>query len=102
MKTRPSTTGIVAWKVIAPVMLPSASASLPRRTHSTLLAFSGISVASGASTSASTSAEMPADSAMCSTPVTNSSAPAMIAASETTNWTVICSVLGGSSLLVSK
>ncbi len=93
---------MLAWKVIAPVMLPSASASLPRRTHSTLLAFSGISVASGASTSESTSAEIPAASAIASMPLTNSSAPPMIAASETTNWATIWNVLGGSSRLVSK
>ena len=102
MATRPKATGIVAWKAIAPVTLPVASVSLPSRTHRIEFAFSGSSVASGASTSESTSGATPIDSAMLSTAPTKSSAPATIAASETTNWRTIWSVDGGSSLLVSK
>ena len=51
--------GIVDWKTIAPLMLPSASASLPSRTQKKLLTFSGSSVASGARISARTRASTP-------------------------------------------
>ena len=64
MKIRPIPTGIVDWKTIAPVMLPSASASLPSRTQKKLLTFSGSSVASGARISARTRASTPRLSAI--------------------------------------
>ena len=53
-RVRPTTVGMHDWKTIAPVMLPSASVSLPWRTQMTLLNFSGSSVAMGAMTSART------------------------------------------------
>ena len=56
---RPKAIGIVDWKTIAPVMLPSARLSLPSLTQKKLLAFSGSSVASGASTSERTSGSIP-------------------------------------------
>ena len=52
VKSRPSTVGRQLWKTIAPVMFPIASVSLPLRTQSTLLNFSGSSVAIGAMMSA--------------------------------------------------
>ena len=59
MSSRPTAIGIVDWKTIAPVMLPSARLSLPSLTQKKLFAFSGSSVASGASTSESTSGSTP-------------------------------------------
>ena len=59
MNARPTAIGIVDWKTIAPVMLPSARLSLPSLTQKKLFAFSGSSVASGASTSESTSGSIP-------------------------------------------
>ena len=102
VSTRPSATGIVAWKVIAPVMLPIASASLPSRIHSTLLAFSGSSVASGARTSASTSGETPADSAIVSHRADEQLGADDDRAERDQNCATIWNVLGGSSLLESK
>ena len=64
VKIRPIPTGIVDWKTIAPLMLPSARASLPSRTQKKLLTFSGSSVASGARTRARTRASTPMLSAM--------------------------------------
>ncbi len=54
-----TTVGMADWKTIAPVMFPMASVSLPWRTHSTLLNFSGSSVAIGAMTSDSSSSLTP-------------------------------------------
>ena len=51
-KRRAIEVGIAAWKTIAPVMLPRARVSLPRRIQITLLSFSGSSVAIGAMTRA--------------------------------------------------
>ena len=65
MSARPTAIGIVDWKTIAPVMLPSARLSLPSLTQKKLFAFSGSSVASGASTSESTSGSIPMSSATC-------------------------------------
>ncbi len=95
-------TGIVDWNAIAPVMLPTARTSLPWRIHTTVLAFSGSSVASGARIRATINAERPRSSAIVSTPPTNSSVPRMIAPRETRNCAVICAVFGGSCLLRSK
>ena len=67
MSVRPNATGIVAWNAIAPVMFPTASTSLPWRIQTTLLAFSGISVASGARISESDQRRDPSDSAIVST-----------------------------------
>src|ERR671919_564936 len=73
-------------------MLPTASVSLPRRIQSTLLSFSGSSVASGASTRESTSAEMPSPSATVRTSSTKSSAPPTIISSPITTWATIAMV----------
>ena len=51
-KTRATTVGMLAWKTIAPVMLPIARVSLPCRTQMIELNFSGSSVAIGAMTRA--------------------------------------------------
>ncbi len=52
VKNRPSALGTVAWIIIAPLMLPSASAVLPWRTQITALRISGSSVAIGLSSRA--------------------------------------------------
>ena len=59
-------------------MLPIASVSLRRRTHSTLLNFSGSSVASGATNSENASGGMPAASPRVLTAPTKISAPSTI------------------------
>ncbi len=48
----PTETGKVAWKTMAPVILPKARVSLPFHVQVTLLNFSGNSVATGARSSA--------------------------------------------------
>src|SRR5918995_746677 len=73
-------------------MLPTARVSLSRRIQSTLLSFSGSSVASGASTRESTSAETPSSSATVTTSSTKSSAPPTIINSPTTTWATIAIV----------
>ena len=80
VKSSPIPTGIVDWKTIAPVMLPSASASLPSRTQKKLLTFSGSSVASGARISESTIASTPRSSATWRSSSTKRWAPPTIAA----------------------
>ena len=52
-------TGNEDWKTIAPVMLPIARVSLPRRIQITELNFSGSSVASGATNRANASGDTP-------------------------------------------
>ena len=54
----PIVTGNDDWKTMAPVMLPSASVSLRRRTQITLLNFSGSSVATGATSNENASGEI--------------------------------------------
>ena len=66
VKIRPIPIGIVDWKTIAPLMLPSARASLPSRTQKKLLTFSGSSVARGARIRARTRASTPRLSAIFS------------------------------------
>ena len=88
-------TGIVDWKTMAPVMLPSASESFPSRTQKKLLTFSGSSVARGARIRESTIASTPISSAKCSSSSTNRCAPPTIAASPISTWT-IATLSGGS------
>ena len=77
-------------------MLPSASVSLPSRTQKKLFAFSGSSVASGASTSERISTSAPRPSATATTSSTNMWAPPTIAARPSRNW-MTTSRVGGSS-----
>ena len=60
VNSSPTVTGNDDWNTIAPVMLPIASVSFRRRTQSTLLNFSGSSVASGATSSENASGGIPA------------------------------------------
>ena len=94
VNARPKAIGIVDWKTIAPVMLPSARLSLPSRTQKKLFAFSGSSVASGARISESTSGSTPSCSATVSSSSTNRWAPPTIAPSPTRNWTAIAPLPG--------
>ena len=87
---------------MAPVTLPTASASLPLRIQMTLLSFSGSSVASGASTSESASGARPTLSATFLSSSTNSSAPPMIISRPTTSCPTSWKPLGGSLFEVSK
>jgi hypothetical protein len=89
VSSSPTVTGKADWKTIAPVMLPSARVSLRRRTHSTLLNFSGSSVATGATSSAKTRCDTPKLSASVLTPDTNILAPPTISRSERPVWTNI-------------
>jgi hypothetical protein len=102
VNTSPSATGTVDWNAIAPVMFPIASSSFESRTQRKLLAFSGSSVASGASMSERISASTPRSSAMWVTSSTNSSAPPMISASPRITCAAIWGFEGGSCLVVSK
>ena len=95
---RPKATGTVAWKAIAPVTLPTASASLPLRIQMTLLSFSGSSVASGASTSERASGARPTLSATFLSSSTNSSAPPTIISRPTTSCATSWKAFGGSLL----
>jgi hypothetical protein len=96
VKPRPIATGSVDWKTIAPVMLPSASESLPSRIQKKLFAFSGNSVANGARTSASSSGSRPTLSATCSTCSTKISAPPTIAPIATKSCSTTVDMAGGS------
>ncbi len=55
----PSALGIVAWIIMAPEMLASASRSLPWRTQISAFMISGNSVATGASNNAATWGDAP-------------------------------------------
>ncbi|MCY1383685.1 hypothetical protein D9M69_718360 [compost metagenome] len=55
----PSALGMVAWIIIAPEILASASRSLPCRTQIRAFKISGSSVATGASSKAATWGEAP-------------------------------------------
>jgi hypothetical protein len=68
-------------------MLPIASVSLPRRIQSTLLNFSGSSVASGATSNENASGGSPAAFPRSPTALTKSFAPPTISASPIAVWT---------------
>ena len=89
MNASPKATGMVDWKTIAPVMLPSARLSFPSRIQKKLFAFSGSSVASGAKTSDRASGSTPIESARSITCSTNRWAPPTIAPRPTQNWSAI-------------
>ena len=78
MNSSPTVTGNDDWNTIAPVMFPIARVSLRRRTQSTLLNFSGSSVASGATSSENASVGIPAAFPMSPTAPTKISAPRTI------------------------
>ena len=84
MKIRPIDTGNVLWNTIAPVMLPSASVSLPWRTQMTELNFSGSSVASGLRISETSSGSSPSVALTCCTWPTKKRAPMMMPSVATT------------------
>ena len=88
VKTMPKDTGIVLWKTIAPVMLPRASVSLERRTQSTLLNFSGSSVARGTTISERIRGVRPIDVATSDTYCTKMYAAPIMSARPATICTI--------------
>ena len=94
--TRPTDVGIALWKTIAPVMLPRARVSLPRRTHSTLLSVSGSSVAIGAMMSARRVPLTASEDEKSVIARTKLQAPPMMHARAKRTWTVTMNSLGGS------
>jgi hypothetical protein len=96
VKSRPSTVGRQLWKTIAPVMFPIASVSFPVRTHSTLLNFSGSSVAIGAMISDRIVGSRPTTSDIRWTAPTKTCAPRMISASATSTWLTMIRIRGSS------
>ena len=95
-KTSPMDVGMALWKTIAPVILPIASVSLPRRTHRTLLSVSGSSVAIGAMTSASRVPFTPGPDATSLIAWTKVHAPPTMQARAKTTCTETMSSRGGS------
>src|SRR5882672_7784380 len=81
VKNRPSAVGMVAWIIIAPEILASASRSLPCRTQISAFMVSGNSVATGLSSNATNCGDNPAQIPMDSSWPTNTLEATAMAAS---------------------